>query len=362
MTANEPRPARDQVFFAQFGLAWPLYQRVLTDISGEELYNESVMKLRGVHRIGVVLLGLLLWLSACAAPLGTGGGGPGEWQNRLAPASATPSELLARRAIPLTPTPSPRPTLTKTPTPDLAATQTAASAGQAPEPILLEPPTEAPTEQPVFRICSPLYNILLEDLPRLVSDGYNPPPRSRADDRHHGIDFAYYHWKGGGPIAGTVVQSVLAGVVAMALEDTFPYGNVVIVETPRQDLPEDLRVALNIPEGQSLYLLYAHLQEDSLQVRLGDTVASCQPVGAVGRTGNTDAAHLHLETRLGLLGTTFTGMSAFTDTATDDEKRNYRTWRISGKYQHFDPVRLLLYGLESFLPPTKQPLPEKEED
>lgn len=325
------------------------------------MYNGYVTHTHRLVINGIALVALL-WLAACGAPLGMGGGGPGEWLNRSAQPTPAPLELMARRAVPLTPTPTARPTATRTPTPDLTVTQQAVSSSQQQVAVVLQPSIEAPTLPPAFHICSPLYDILLEDLPRLVSDGYHPPPRARADDRHHGVDFAYYHWKGGGPIAGTAVQSVLAGRVAMALEGTFPYGNVVIVETAGENLPEGLRAALSIPEGQSLYLLYGHLQEDSLKVHLGDPVLACQVVGAVGRTGNTDANHLHLETRLGPSGTTFTGMSAFTDTATDDEKRNYRLWRISGKYQHFDPMRLLLYGFDSPLSTPTAIKPQKDED
>jgi murein DD-endopeptidase MepM/ murein hydrolase activator NlpD len=297
----------------------------------------------GAARIGV-LLGLLSWLAACSAPLGVGGW---EWLGLATKPSATPAALLARRLIPPTPRPTAPPTATKTSTP--LPTPEAVSEAPQPEPTLADPPTQAPPE---FQICSPLYNILREDLPRLVSEGYHPPPRSRPDDRHHGVDFAYYHWKGSGPIASTGVQAVLAGRAAMALEGTFPYGDVVIVETLETQLPEELRAALGLPPGQSLYLLYAHLQEGSLGVRLGEAVSACQVIGAVGRSGNTDANHLHLETRIGPPGATFSGMSAFTETATDEEKRNYRLWRISGKYQHFDPLKLLLYGLEGvYLPP-----------
>ena len=325
------------------------------------MYNGWVMQVRHLILKGIVLTSLL-WLAACGSPLGIGGGGSGEGLSRFSRPTATLADLLARRAAPLSPTPTSRPTATRTPKPELKAAQSAATGSQATAAPVIDTPTQLSTSVPVFRVCSPLFDILREDLPRLVSDGYHPPPRLRPDDRHQGVDFAYYHWKGGGPIAGTGVQSVLAGRVAMAIEDSFPYGNVVIVETEFTDLPEGLREALNMPDGQSLYLLYAHLEKESLQVKLGDLVTACQLVGAVGRTGNTQAYHLHLETRLGLPGTTFTGMSAFTDTASDDEKRNYRTWRISGKYQHFDPMKLLLYGYENLL---KQPVlttPSHEKD
>lgn len=320
-----------------------------------------MIRLRVVFLLGV-LLGLLLWLAACSPPLAIGGGGPGDALSRLAQPSPTPQELLARRAIPLTPTATLIPTATITPEPDLTATLLAASAVTEPVQVVSETPTDIPTAQPGFSICAPLKDIIRDDLPRLISDGYNPPPRTRPDDRHHGVDFAYYHWKGGGPIAGTPIQSVLAGRVAMALEGTFPYGNVVIVETSGDAIPEEIHTALNISTGQSLYLLYAHMEESSLQVAPGDLVTACQVIGAVGRTGNTEAYHLHFETRLGPSGTTFEGMSAFTEEATDDEKRNYRLWRISGKYQHFDPMRLLLYGLDGALVTPEARLPQKEAD
>lgn len=325
------------------------------------MYNGFVGKTPLVNMIKVLLIGLL-WLAACSPTLGSGGGGAGGWLNRSAQPTAKPSELLARRAVPLTSTPTTRPTSTRTPEFEPTATQPVASGLQQLRANLLEPATEMPAPEPAFQICSPLYDILREDLPRLISDGYNPPPRLRPDDRHHGVDIAYYHWKGGGPIAGTGVQSVLAGRVAMALEDTFPYGSVVIVETAREDLPVELQLALGIPQGQSLYLLYAHLQEESLKVQVDDPVSACQLVGAVGRTGNTESNHLHLETRLGPPGLTLTGMSAFTDTASDEEKRNYRLWRISGKYQHFDPMRLLLYGYDNLLSTPTAVVPPKEED
>jgi murein DD-endopeptidase MepM/ murein hydrolase activator NlpD len=308
--------------------------------------------------IGVVL-GLLAWLASCRPPLGSGDSlsmlldPPGE-------STETPVELLARRAIPLTPTATLRDTATLTLTPDLTATQLASLVLQSPVMPASETPTETPTAPVGFSICAPVEGILREDLPRLISDGYHPPPRSRPDDRHEGIDIAYYHWKGLGPIAKTPITSVLAGKVAAALQDTFPYGNFAIVETPGEAIPEEIREALSISTGQSLYLLYAHMEESSLEVALGDTIAACQVVGAVGRTGNTQAYHLHLETRVGPSGASFDSMSNFTDQASEDEKRNYRLWRVSGKYEHFDPMLLLLYGLEAPTATPRQSLPPKE--
>jgi murein DD-endopeptidase MepM/ murein hydrolase activator NlpD len=142
------------------------------------------------------------------------------------------------------------------------------------------------------------------------------------------------------------VQSVLKGWVSAALADTYPLGNLVIVETQREILPQALVEALDIPADRSLYLLYAHLDEPPL-VNPGDEVAACQLLGAVGRSGNTLVAHLHLETRLGPPGATFNGLSRFTDSATEEERANYNLWRISGVFRHFDPMSLLMFYLQS---------------
>ena len=133
---------------------------------------------------------------------------------------------------------------------------------------------------------------------------------------------------------------MLRGKVTAAIADSYPYGNFVIIETPRSFLPQEIIQRLNIPEDRSLYLLYAHMQS-SPQVALGEEVSACQLLGQVGKTGNTDAPHLHLETRLGMPGAVFTVMAAFTESATLEQEANYRLWRISGKYNHFDPMALL---------------------
>jgi murein DD-endopeptidase MepM/ murein hydrolase activator NlpD len=205
-------------------------------------------------------------------------------------------------------------------------------------------PTIPLTPTAAFQICSPVEAVALSDLPKVVSDPYTGPPPG-SDQRHEGVDFAYYRWKGGGPIRGTPIQAVLAGKVAMALSDRFPYGNVVIVETPRDLLPDELTEALAIPADKSLYLLYAHMEESPL-VSLGDEVDACQPVGTVGRSGNAVAAHLHLETRTGPPGAVFLGMARFIDDATAEERENYRIWRVSRQFLHFDPMLLLMFGIQ----------------
>ena len=123
-------------------------------------------------------------------------------------------------------------------------------------------------------------------------------------------------------------------------------------------MPDDLAVRLKVSDGQSLYLLYAHLQ-DGLSVSLGDEVPACGSLGRVGKTGNTNAPHLHLETRLGPSGAMFNVMSAFVENATLEEEANYRRWRVGGEFVHFDPMRLLDPQHPS---PTVTPRPTKRFD
>ena len=77
-------------------------------------------------------------------------------------------------------------------------------------------------------------------------------------------------------------------------------------------------------------------------VKLGDIVARCQGLGKVGNSGNTDAAHLHLEMRRGPSGVIFTGMSGLLPEISSEEKAQYKLWRTSGLFLHFDPMTLLL--------------------
>jgi murein DD-endopeptidase MepM/ murein hydrolase activator NlpD len=191
-------------------------------------------------------------------------------------------------------------------------------------------------------LCSPLGIHPLEELPQIVGDPYKPPPPGR-EERHHGVDFAYYHWQDRDTMLGEPVQAVLPGTVATVLDDLYPYGNMVIVETPQDSLPVDIVELLEFSKGESLYLLYAHMNQTPMVV-LGETVEACQPLGEVGMSGNTDIPHLHLETRLGPAGTVFESMRFYSTSATIEEMESYVLWRTSGVYRHFDPMILLTYN------------------
>ena len=75
--------------------------------------------------------------------------------------------------------------------------------------------------------------------------------------------------------------------------------------------------------GKGRYAFYAHMQPDSLKVKVGDTVKTGQVLGLLGNTGNTDGAHLHfhimdgpsplLSNGLPFVFTQFTGEGLVTD-------------------------------------------------
>jgi murein DD-endopeptidase MepM/ murein hydrolase activator NlpD len=182
----------------------------------------------------------------------------------------------------------------------------------------------------------------LRELPQIISDPYKPPPPNKPEERHHGVDFGYWHYGERDSMLGEPVQAILPGVVAAVLNDKYPYGNMIIVETPRVIFPDSLRTSLPIPPGQSVYHLYAHMQNPP-NFTIGQEISSCQPLGEVGESGNTDIPHLHLETRLGPAGKAFESMLFYSTRATQEEMENYVLWRTSGVFQHFDPLRLLAW-------------------
>ena len=196
------------------------------------------------------------------------------------------------------------------------------------------------TPTPSVILCSPLAIHPLEELSQIIGDPYKPPPPNKAEERHHGVDFGYYHWQDRDTMLGEPVQAALSGVVAAAIRDLYPYGNMVIIESRREHLPVVLLERVEIPPGEALYILYAHLNLPPL-VTLGEKVEACQPLGEVGMSGNTDIPHLHLETRLGPRGTVFESMRFYDTSASQMEMDNYLRWRTGGEFRHFDPLILL---------------------
>lgn len=192
-------------------------------------------------------------------------------------------------------------------------------------------------------MCSPLQDHDLVELSQYITQPLILPLGENQEQGHHGVDFAYYRRDGvGGHIEGTIIQSVMDGVVA-GLGYATVYGNYIIIETPYARLPQAAIADYELQAGQSLYLLYAHMQGGA-PFTVGDAVPCGGVLGLVGGSGDayfvTDP-HLHLETRSGAAGQTFGPMNFYTTQATDLEKEEYERWRSSGEFVLLDPLILM---------------------
>jgi murein DD-endopeptidase MepM/ murein hydrolase activator NlpD len=284
---------------------------------------------------GLLLVGLFLAACQAAEPVG------------LVTAPLEGEALMATAQHTDTPFPSYQSTSTRRPvsaTPTATQTAPAGKTSIATAAPSSTPETPLPTPTTAFSICCPLQNFRLKDLSRVISNPYSSPPLG-SDARHQGVDFVYHTWQGERhTIIGETVQAVLPGMAAAAIQDSFPYGNLVIIETSAEDLPDELIKLLGIQDGESLYHLYAHLRDTPL-VALAQPVDLCQAVGVVGSSGNTHADHLHFETRIGPAGARFPVLSAFAEGTTAEERAQYDRWRISKQFRHFDPMILMGYLL-----------------
>lgn len=174
-----------------------------------------------------------------------------------------------------------------------------------------------------------------------VSHAYREPPRSNPEEGHHGVDFSYYRKDGvGGPIDGALVQSMFAGRIAGTGLDRLPYGNMLVIETPYENLPLWVRELFQVQPETSLYLLYAHLVERPLH-SIGQVVTCGEVLGGVGNTGFSGNPHLHLETRVGPSGIDLPTMIFYDTTATLDQQAAYIEWRSGETWTKFDPTPFL---------------------
>lgn len=247
--------------------------------------------------------------------------------------------------LPVTDTPAPKPTPSPNPT------------QAAPTPI---PVTATPVV--VTAACSPLQGISLDELDAITSFKFNSPS-AYSDAFHPAVDLAFFSYKDIPTMRGLPVQALLPGRVALVINDRFPYGNMVLIETPldRLQLPLQQSLALPTPipqhemdlfstcdkdhpliewsaDSKSLYTLYAHLNDASTLI-VGDAVDCGQVIGSVGISGNSVADHLHLEVRLGPSDARFTTFAALRPEASSEEKYNYCIWNSSGYFQAIDPAR-----------------------
>ena len=215
---------------------------------------------------------------------------------------------------------------------------------QADTPI---PPTETPILQ--TKVCSPLEGETLSELTEIITQPFKPPRAGQdvENDDHHGVDFSFYRRNDLLSIDGLPILSVLDGEVVTIINDKFPYGNAIIIETPMDSISSILLDQLNLPSIQptvvpdpkfnwapgefpfqlsetsrSLYICYAHLKYPA-DINIGDKITCGQQIGQVGNTGDSSNPHLHFETRIGPSGARFESMAYYTPQSTQSERYNY---------------------------------------
>ncbi|NPV86364.1 MAG: M23 family metallopeptidase [Anaerolineae bacterium] len=184
------------------------------------------------------------------------------------------------------------------------------------------------------KLHSPLADISFPELSSIVSQPYIRIYEAR-DTGHYGVDLGSYDYKGK-MIYDWPVMAVFAGRVVSVVNDRLPLGNMLIIETTYDDLPQEARSLLGIQYGESLYHLYGHLIQPPA-LKIGERVLCGQRIGAVGKS-KTVEAHLHLEMRIGTPNVVFDGMAYYETNATDQERNNYERFRMSGEFRSFDPM------------------------
>lgn len=232
-------------------------------------------------------------------------------------------------------------------------------------PQINTPVTPTNTSVPVPQICSPLGNIKLEDITSMI---YNPyyPPAAGSDDPHQGVDLSDVDLDTLIAKTGLGVDSIINGQVVMVMNDRFPYGNAVLIESTYDTLPPRWQEiisnepvpanwgaapALTCPSGwdrdpetksdPSIFVLYAHM-ENPPEVNQGQLLKCGEHIGSIGMSGNALSPHLHIEIRYGPLSGLIKSMAHYDVSASIDEMSNYCRWRVSGWYRLLDPISLLL--------------------
>jgi murein DD-endopeptidase MepM/ murein hydrolase activator NlpD len=205
-------------------------------------------------------------------------------------------------------------------------------------------PTLTPTSTPVPRLCSPLAVQPLDKLSEIITQPFKMPvvlgngTYKEEESTHHGVDLGYYT-RNKKLFTGTPALAALDGKIAAVIHNRPPYGNMVILETPFERIPANVIASQKIPPGDSLYTLYAHLQ--NLQpLEIGQPVDCGQQLAETGLTGWTGGPHLHFETRWGPAGQAFTSMAYYEADTTGEERANYEKWRMSGIFHLFDPMEI----------------------
>lgn len=264
---------------------------------------------------------------------------------------------------------------TDTPTPAATYTETSTP----PPPTATMTATATATAFPlVDHAWSPLQGIATEDLRLITSYDYSvkyPFSEGPENNKNHpAIDLGFYTTKYipsyTGPELHTVdgwpIQAVLPGSVVVTVNDLYPYGNMIMIETPLDSLAPEYLAGFDLPQpytqeeldlrfpcakdqapitwsedSKSIYILYAHMKEPSA-LKTGVRVEGGEVIGAIGATGNTSESveHLHLEVRIGPSDAKFSTISAYFSSSTEEERYNYCIWALSEVFQSINPAQL----------------------
>lgn len=108
-----------------------------------------------------------------------------------------------------------------------------------------------------------------------ISDpyGWRLDPCSICVPFHKGVDFT--------PGLGTMIQAIADGVVTEVGEAHWGLGNHVIID--------------HVVSGKHIQSVYAHMQDGTMRMVVGQQVKVGDPVGQVGSTGESTGPHLHFE-------------------------------------------------------------------
>jgi murein DD-endopeptidase MepM/ murein hydrolase activator NlpD len=252
---------------------------------------------------------------------------------------------------------------------DLSTETLVPSATPIPTETIVPP---VPTRELISQVCSPLDGLTLYELVNDVEILHQrfETPRPSHDDGHTGVDYSYYRRNNRVGIEGLSIFSALPGTVISVLNNKWPLGHTIIIETPIEDINPELLGAISPPKleptvapaphlicppgelefelsfsKRSIYILYAHLKDQAL-FNIGDKIDCGQKIGEVGNTGWSSNPHLHFETRIGPSGARFESMAYYTTQATPKEQYSWCIWRVSNLFQLFDPMNLLSGNLQ----------------
>lgn len=112
-----------------------------------------------------------------------------------------------------------------------------------------------------------------------ITDGWGPriAPCGGCSTFHKGVDFT--------PGFGAAIQAIADGVVSAVISSHDGLGNHVIID--------------HMINGQLVQSVYAHMEDGSMRVVVGQVVKVKDIVGLVGTTGESTGPHLHFEIHIG---------------------------------------------------------------